>query len=133
MKITYSLIPITHSNKDFFNAFHEPIGELAAYLSRTKFIMKIKRSVWLAALAGILLLNSCDRSEAANQMADEMCLAMEKYEENDPMTMLSAANEMMLISKKTKEYGQVTDAQLKKAMLKKCPEGWRKFENLKGK
>jgi hypothetical protein len=58
---------------------------------------------------------------------------MEKYEENDPMTMLSAANEMMLISKKTKEYGQVTDAQLKKAMLKKCPEGWRKFENLKGK
>jgi hypothetical protein len=95
--------------------------------------MKIKRSVWLAALAGILLLNSCDRSEAANQMADEMCLAMEKYEENDPMTMLSAANEMMLISKKTKEYGQVTDAQLKKAMLKKCPEGWRKFENLKGK
>jgi hypothetical protein len=78
-------------------------------------------------------MSSCGNSAAANKMADELCVAMEKYKEDDPISMLDAASDMMDISKKTDEYGQVTDTQLKKAMIKKCPDGWKKFETLKGK
>ena len=78
-------------------------------------------------------LSSCGGSAAANKMADEMCIAMEKYNVEEPMTMLDAANEMSTIRKKVKEYGNVTHTQLKNAMMKKCPEGWKKYEVLKGK
>jgi len=76
---------------------------------------------------------SCSNSEVANNMADEMCIAMEKYRVDEPMTMLDAANDMALVNSKKDKYGNVTSAQLKKAMLKKCPEGWKKYEILKGK
>jgi len=66
-------------------------------------------------------------------MADEMCEAMSKYKEEDPMSMLDAYSDMMIISKKTDEYGTVTETQLKKAMIKKCPEGWKKYSSLQGK
>lgn len=66
-------------------------------------------------------------------MADELCVAMEKYHIEEPMTMLDAANDMSIIQNKKEEYGNVTNGQLKKAMLKKCPEGWKKYEVLKGK
>jgi hypothetical protein len=76
---------------------------------------------------------SCGNSAAANKMADEMCEAMEKYNKDDPMSMYDAASDMETIRKKTAEYGSVTDTQLKKAMLKKCPEGWNKYSTFKDK
>jgi hypothetical protein len=93
----------------------------------------MKRTLLILLVALVVGLGSCGGSEAANKMADEMCIAMEKYHLEEPMTMLDAANEMSTIRKKTDEYGKVTDAQLKKAMMKKCPEGWKKYEVLKGK
>ena len=92
-----------------------------------------KRTLFIVVIGLMLGLCSCNGSEAANKMADEMCVAMEKYKLEEPMTMLDAANDMSAIRKKTAEYGKVTDAQLKKAMMKKCPEGWKKYEVLKGK
>jgi hypothetical protein len=93
----------------------------------------MKKTLLVLIVVGTAIVSSCSSSAAANKMADEMCIAMEKYKESDPMTMLDAAGDMMTISKKTEEYGSVTDAQLRRAMLKKCPEGWKKFEALKGK
>ncbi len=95
--------------------------------------MRLQRGVIILSIAGLALLYSCGGSAAANKMADEMCIAMEKYKEDDPMSMLDAASDMMNISKKTEEYGKVTEAQLKRAMMKKCPDGWKKFESLQGK
>jgi hypothetical protein len=93
----------------------------------------MKRPLLIVAVGWMLFLFSCGGSEAANKMAEEMCIAMEKYKVEEPMTMLDAANEMSNIRKNTEAYGKVTDAQLKKAMMKKCPEGWKKYEVLKGK
>lgn len=93
----------------------------------------MKKLTLVFALSTVIVLYSCGGSAAANKMADEMCSAMEKYKEDDPMSMLDAASDMMDISKKTEEYGKVTEGQLKKAMMKKCPEGWKKFDSLQGK
>ncbi len=93
----------------------------------------MKKTPFILLLVLMIGLFSCQGSEAANKMADEMCIAMEKYNVEEPMTMLDAANDMSVILKKTNEYGDVTNAQLKKAMMKKCPEGWKKYEVLKGK
>ena len=92
----------------------------------------MKRRLFVAAFAGTMLVYACGSSAEANNMADEMCVAMEKYKEHEPMSMLDAANDMAIILKK-EAYGKVKESELKKAMMKKCPEGWRKFEALKGK
>ena len=39
-------------------------------------------------------------SAAANKMAEEMCAAMDKYQEGDVASMMEAANAMMEITKK---------------------------------
>lgn len=87
----------------------------------------------LFAATGMISLYSCSGgSAAAGKMADEMCSAMEKFNEGDAASMLEAANAMMEITTKEDEYGAVTEAQLQKAMEEKCPEGWAKFEKLTG-
>ncbi len=91
----------------------------------------MKNLIILIAVASITGFYSCaGGSQAANNMADEMCSAMEKFNEGDASSMLEAANAMMEISKKEDEYGKVSEAQLQKAMEDKCPEGWKKFEAL---
>jgi hypothetical protein len=89
----------------------------------------MKKLMVLIAIAGMATLYSCGSSEAANNMAGEMCAAMEKLTD-DPASMLDAANAMMEITKKEDEYGNVTEAQLEKAMKEQCPEGWDKFQEL---
>lgn len=56
-----------------------------------------------------------------------MCAAMYGYNQVDPLSMLKAANAIREILKKEEEYGDITEEQLKKAMEKKCPEGYKKF------
>ncbi len=93
----------------------------------------MKNLIILLAVTAATTFYSCGGSSgAANNMADEMCSAMEKFNEGDAASMLEAANAMMEISKKEDEYGKVSEAQLKKAMEDKCPEGWKKFESLTG-
>jgi hypothetical protein len=60
-------------------------------------------------------------------MADEMCRAMTKYDEEKPKTVFEAGSLMLDIISKGNEYGNVTEDQLNKAMMEKCPEGYRKF------
>ncbi len=93
----------------------------------------MKKMALVFAVAAMMVMASCGSSAAANKMADEMCAAMEKYDYDDPMSIIDAANDVNVISKKSEEYGTVTEGQLKKAMMKKCPEGWKKFDSLKGK
>lgn len=92
------------------------------------------RNLLIISILGILIssLSACnDNAEAANKMAEEMCAAMDLIQEGDAMSLLDAAGKMAEISKKTEQYGRVTEAQLEKAMKEKCPEGWEKFEDLK--
>lgn len=91
---------------------------------------------WMSMIAGfglIVVLNACGGSAIANEMADEMCIVMERYHENDQASMLAAAHEMMELTTKKEEYKKVTLPQLKRAMMKKCPDGWKKYESLQGK
>ncbi|MBX9851795.1 MAG: hypothetical protein K2X86_08560 [Cytophagaceae bacterium] len=75
-------------------------------------------------------LTSCGADQKiVDQMANELCTAMNKYDEKDPMTMLSAAEDMMKIAD-NKTYESVTESQLKDAMTKMCPDGAKKFDNL---
>jgi hypothetical protein len=81
----------------------------------------------------ILMLNACADNTAATKMAEEICNAMDKYNHNDPLSMYHAANDLHIIRKNEREYGSVTDIQLKKIMVRKCPEGWAKYLALKDK
>jgi len=74
---------------------------------------------------------SCGADQATvDKMSNEMCTVMEKYDETDPSSMLTAANGMMEIAGKEAEYGKVTEDQLYSAMEKQCPEGYKKFKTL---
>jgi hypothetical protein len=84
---------------------------------------------FLAFIASIMLLSSCGADQAVvDKMADEMCTAMSKYDENDPMSLLSCG--MLDIATKEDEYGSVTESQLNETMEKKCPDGYKKFKKI---
>ena len=86
--------------------------------------------VSLFALASAFL-TSCGADQATvDKMSGEMCSVMEKYDEADPSSMLTAANGMIEIAGKETEYGKVTEDQLYSAMEKQCPEGYKKFKAL---
>lgn len=91
---------------------------------------------WMRLIFGLgflLVLNACGGSAVANELADEMCLVMEKYQENDPASMVATAHEMEEVATKKEEFRKVTLPQLKRSMMKKCPDGWKKYESLQGK
>ena len=93
----------------------------------------MKKLVLVFTLAGLALIYSCGCSEASCKMADEMCEAMENYQYDDQISMAVAACDMHNILLKTDEYGHVTSTDLKRAMMKRCPHGWKKYESLQGK
>jgi len=88
------------------------------------------KRILLVAFASMLY--ACNGSAEANLMADEICMAMEKYTYTEPMSKFDAANDLNLI-RKNQKYSHVTDAQLKKIMMKKCPGGWNKYSSIKDK
>lgn len=75
---------------------------------------------------------SCGSSPIADKMADELCESMEKITADDPMSKYDAASDITEIRKKP-EYKDVKEAQLKKSMSKKCPEGYKKYVSIKDK
>jgi len=83
-------------------------------------------------IAIICMCSACNGSAEANQMADEICTAMEKYDHSEPMSKYDAANDLNVI-RKNEKYTRVTEAQLKKIMMKKCAEGWNKYQSIKDK
>ena len=88
----------------------------------------MKNYIPITFLAGFFLLTSCDSDpKVADQMADEMCVAMALYNEQEPMTMLDAAITMLEIAAKEKEYNEVTEQQLIDSMEENSPDGYRKF------
>ena len=93
----------------------------------------MKKMIWTFLVSALVLMYSCSSSVEANKMADEMCAVLEKYKDDDLMSMVDAASDVNNILIKKDEYGEVTEAQLKRAMLKKCPTGWKKYSSLKGK
>jgi hypothetical protein len=80
-------------------------------------------------LVVVLFFTSCSgkNNQAANNMATEMCKAMELIKAEDPMSMIEAASAMTTIAEKTDLYGQVTNEQLIAAMKKICPDGAKKY------
>ena len=85
----------------------------------------------MAILAGIGMF-SCGNSPATEKMTDELCEAMEKFTPDEPMSKYDAANDMNAI-KKNQAYKDVKEGQIKKSMMKKCPEGWKKYLDIKDK
>ncbi len=88
----------------------------------------MKRITLMAITATTLFLSSCGANQqAVDNMADEMCKAMDKYNEEEPVTILAAAEDIDRISKNEADYGKITEEQLKETMEKKCPAGYAKF------
>ena len=89
------------------------------------------KNLFFAAIAALFLLGACGADqEVVNNMADEMCGAMELITE-DPMSLMAAAEKMTEVATNS-EYGSVTEAQLMEAMNEKCPEGAEKLKELSG-
>lgn len=75
---------------------------------------------------------SCGSSPVTEKMTDELCEAMEKYTATEPMSKYDAASDLSSI-KKNEAYKDVKEGQIKKSMMKKCPEGWKKYLEIKDK
>ncbi len=90
----------------------------------------MKNLLFVALFAFALLFSSCGADQATvDAMADDMCNIMEKYNPEDISSMMDVATEMMELSSK-EGYGSVSEAQMKSAMEAKCPEGYKKFEEM---
>jgi hypothetical protein len=86
----------------------------------------MKKLLFTLSIAATVFLTSCGANqEVADKMADEMCSAMSKYKKDDPSTLMEMANAMQAIAGKEQEYKDVTEAQLKETMEKKCPDGYK--------
>jgi hypothetical protein len=83
-------------------------------------------------IAFIFMACSGKNSKAANDMATEMCKAMELIKPEDPMSTLEAASAMTSINEKSDVYSNVTREELIDAMKKLCPEGAQKFIEISG-
>ncbi len=75
---------------------------------------------------------SCGSSPITEKMTNELCEAMEKVRSEEPMSKYDAANDISEIRKNIK-YKDIKETQIKKSMMKKCPEGWKKYLNIKDK
>lgn len=75
---------------------------------------------------------SCNSNKAGikNKAAD-ICAAMEKYEASNPATLLETYDAMAMIELDNDKYGEVSDEQLMDQLNKDCPEGAKKYKQLK--
>ncbi|MBN2486772.1 MAG: hypothetical protein JXB34_12430 [Bacteroidales bacterium] len=87
----------------------------------------MKKLLFALSLAAILLV-SCTgkKKQTVNNLAGEMCKAMELIVADNPMSMIEAASAMTVIADKP-EYKKVTEDELIEAMKTICPEGATKF------
>ena len=90
------------------------------------------KKLLLFAFSITLFFTSCGgiNQETINKLADEMCAAMELYEEENPMSIMKAATALTEIEKNADEYAGITESQLEAAMKTICPEGLVKYEAL---
>ncbi len=90
----------------------------------------MKNFLFVALFGLALIFSSCGADQATvDAMSDDMCKIMEKYNPEDISSMMSVATELMELTQK-EGYGSVTESQLNKTMGEKCPEGFKKFEDL---
>jgi len=90
----------------------------------------MKNLLFVALFAVALLFSSCGADQATvDAMCDDMCELMEKYNPEDPMTLLDITTDMLDLQ--TKEgYSSVSEAQMMSAMKEKCPEGAEKMQGI---
>ena len=85
----------------------------------------------IAFAASTIIMSSCGaKQQIVDKMADEVCQAMSKYKEEDPITLLEAATGLEKVSSNEKEYKDVTEAQLESTLEKNCPDGFKKYKKL---
>jgi PBP1b-binding outer membrane lipoprotein LpoB len=90
----------------------------------------MKNLLFVALFGLALIFSSCGADQATvDAMADDMCKIMEKYNPEDPMTMLDISSEMLDLQSKD-GYGSVTETQMMDAMKEKCPEGAEKMQSI---
>jgi hypothetical protein len=83
----------------------------------------------------VLLLPACSKptNNAATEMANEMCKAMELIKKDDPMSVVEAKAALSRIAKDKKKYRKVTEKELLQEMKALCPEGAAKVSEIIGK
>ncbi len=91
----------------------------------------MKNLLLVLVFAIALVFSSCGADQkVVDACADDMCKAVESLDiENDPMSIISFAEEMAKIMEK-EGYDGVTQSQLYSAMEKKCPDGYKKFKKM---
>ncbi len=89
------------------------------------------KNLFFVAIFGLaLIFSSCGADQATvDAMADDMCKIMEKYNPEDPMSALDILTPITELGDK-EGYGSVSQAQLEKAMEEKCPEGFKKYQDM---
>jgi len=82
-------------------------------------------------LIGATVISSCGANqETVDNMAQEMCDALDGIDLEDPSGLMDAAMAMMDVASNEDAYSAVSEAQLESAMKEKCPDGWSTFEEL---
>ncbi len=88
------------------------------------------KKLFFLVLTAAIFLCSCGADQAiVDSMTNDMCKAMEKYDEKDPASIMSAATDMSTIAE-NEDYGSVSEAQLYDAMEEACPEGLKKLKKM---
>jgi hypothetical protein len=78
----------------------------------------------------VLIFPACGvDQQVVDQMADEMCVALEKYDPNYPLKIEETVTMLNKIKMK-EENKKVTVSQLETSMFKKCRAGLNKFKML---
>ena len=76
----------------------------------------------------LVFLSSCGADQAiVDKMTTEICTAMDKCNEKDPLSVLEATGAVIDVMSMSEEYGDVTETQFEESMKNKCPEGYKKF------
>lgn len=65
-------------------------------------------------------------------MVNELCVALEKLDPDEPLSIMEVAGDMMELQQQ-EEYKDVTEEQIVEQMAKTCPEGAAKYDEVRSK
>lgn len=90
------------------------------------------RKLALIFLTTTFFLTSCqlNHSNKLAEMAEEICLAMEQYDESNPITLMLVADSLVRISEEAKSLTKRQQLKLKQLLESDCPDGYEKLNSL---
>ncbi|QQS52314.1 MAG: hypothetical protein IPM71_06145 [Bacteroidota bacterium] len=90
------------------------------------------RKLVLISITSTFFLASCqlNQSKDLKKMTDEICFAMEQYDESNPISLLLVADSLASISEEAQTLSKREQLKLKRLLESKCPDGFNKLNAL---